>query len=119
MTATVPTIISDEMRRCIDNCLSCHAVCEATLSYCLAHDGAHADRDGVLLLLDCAEICRTSAGFLLRGSRLHPQTCRACATICGACADWCESVSRDPVMKQSATTCRECAQSCTEMAAMG
>ena len=90
MTATVPTIISDEMRRCIDNCLSCHAVCEATLSYCLAHDGAHADRNGVLLLLDCAEICRTSAGFLLRGSGLHAETCRACARVCGACADWCD-----------------------------
>lgn len=116
MTITAAATISTEMRSCIDNCLNCHAVCEATLGYCLAHNGVSGDRNGALMLLDCAEICRTSAGFLLRGSELHRHTCRACATICAACAEWCEQQPRDPVMKQCAATCRECAASCTEMA---
>ena len=30
----------------------------------------------VRLLLDCAEICRTSADFMIRGSELHPHICR-------------------------------------------
>jgi hypothetical protein len=59
MTGVATSIISAEMRRCIDNCLNCHAVCEATFSYSLAHNGAHADRTGVLVILDCADICRT------------------------------------------------------------
>jgi len=110
------TVISAEMRRCIDNCLNCHAVCEATLSYCLAHDGAFTDRTGVLMLLDCADICRTSAGFLLRGSELHRHTCAACSKVCTACADWCNRLQRDAVMRQCAITCQECASSCEEMA---
>lgn len=118
MTGAATTVISSEMQRCIDNCLSCHATCEATLSYCLARDGILADRTHMLLLLDCAEICATSAGFLLRSSSLHRYTCRACAAICGACADWCDRLQRDAVMKQCATTCRECAASCEEMAGM-
>jgi hypothetical protein len=116
MTGIATTIISAEMRRCIDNCLNCHAVCEATLSYSLAHNGAHADRADVLVILDCADICRTSAGFLLRGSELHRHTCQVCATVCSACADWCEQMPRDAVMRQCAATCRECAESCAEMA---
>jgi hypothetical protein len=116
MTATAARSISNEMRHCIDTCLNCHAVCEATLSYGLAHHGSYADRHDVLVLLDCADICRTSAAFLLRGSNLHLHTCQACATICAACADWCEERPHDPVMRQCATTCRECAESCLEMA---
>lgn len=116
MTGIATSIISDEMRRCIDNCINCHAVCEATLGYSLARNGAHAGQPGILVLLDCADICRTSAGFLLRGSALHRHTCQACATICRACADWCQHLLRDPVMKQCAETCRECAASCQEMA---
>jgi hypothetical protein len=112
------TEINAEMRRCIDSCLNCHATCEATLSYCMARDGAYADRTRMLILLDCAEICRTSAGFLLRGSALHLQTCATCAEICTECADWCNRLQRDSVMKQCAATCRECAQSCEEMAKM-
>jgi len=107
--------ISAGMRQCIDECLDCHATCEATFTYCMAREGTHADRTRMLILLDCAEICSTSAGFLLRGSERHHQTCETCANVCQQCADWCERLALDPVMKQCAATCRQCAKSCEEM----
>jgi hypothetical protein len=69
-------------------------------------------------LLDCAEICQTSANFMLRGSELHSRTCWACAEICERCARDCERLSDDAYMRACAEACRRCANSCKHMAAM-
>ena len=53
--------ISREMQECIEECLRCHGICLQTVSHCLELGGKHADPDHIGLLLDCAEICRTSA----------------------------------------------------------
>jgi hypothetical protein len=70
----------------------------------------------VRLLLDCAEICRTSADFMIRGSELHPHICRACAAVCARCADECDAMGEDPYMAACSEICRRCALSCAEMA---
>ena len=45
-------------------------------------------RNGVIVLLDCAEICQTSANFMLRGSPLHTNTCAACAIVSSSLKTW-------------------------------
>ena len=105
------------MRECADTCQECRAVCLETVAYCLEKGGKHAQANHVRLLLDCAEICATSAGFLLRGSDLHGRTCAACAEVCEACARSCDAMGDDPRMKRCAEVCRRCAQSCRSMAA--
>jgi hypothetical protein len=68
MTHQSSTGTSSEMQQCIDECTRCHNVCLATVSHFLELGGKHADPAHIGLLLDCAEICQTSANFMLRGA---------------------------------------------------
>ena len=108
--------MSANMQDCINECLSCHSVCLETVAYCLEQGGKHAAADHVRLLLDCAEICQTSANFMLRGSGLHTRTCAACAEVCEQCAASCERMAGDAQMTVCAEACRRCAESCRRMA---
>lgn len=110
--------MAGEMQECINACLQCHSVCLLTAQHCLELGGKHADPSHITLLLDCAEICRTSANFMLRGSALRDRTCAVCAEVCRACAESCERMgSGDRQMRQCAESCRRCEQSCERMAA--
>lgn len=108
--------ISAEMRRCIANCQECHNVCLETVTHCLRKGGAHAEASHIRLLLDCIEICQTSANFMLRGSPLHRHTCGACVQVCEECARDCERLGDDEMMRRCAEVCRRCAESCRQMA---
>ena len=108
--------MSQEMRECIDNCLRCHAVCVETIAHCLAMGGEHAAPDHIRMMQDCAQICATSADFMLRMSDFHGETCGVCATICEACADDCERLADGAdFMQACADECRRCAESCRRM----
>jgi hypothetical protein len=104
----------EDLRRCIDACTTCHRACMAALQDVLNIAEGEA-RDHARLLMDCAQICSTSADFMLRGSPLHHQTCGACAAVCRACEKACEAMG--PSMKACAEACRVCAESCESMAA--
>src|SRR4051812_38223307 len=96
----------DAMLLCIQECLDCHRACLQTLVYCTRRGGPHADPDHLRLMMDCAQICQTSADFMLRQSPLHAHTCRACAEVCQACADDCDRMAAaDLRMKACADTC--------------
>ena len=105
-----------EMQACIDECQSCATICAQTLAHCLEKGGAHAEATHIVGLVDCAEICRTSASFLLRGSHHHTATCRACAEVCRACEESCRKMGNDAMMQRCADACRRCAESCEKMA---
>jgi hypothetical protein len=105
-----------DMETCIRNCLDCHRTCLETISHCLKKGGRHAEPAHIGLLIDCAQICITSADFMIRGSDYHKATCGACATLCEACAKDCESMADDAAMKRCAETCRRCAESCRQVA---
>ena len=107
---------SSEMKRCREKCHSCHDICVETALHCLEQEPRRTDAAHIRLLLDCAQICRTSGDFLLRGSSLHERTCAVCAEICIRCAEACDQIVDDPVLRQCAETCRRCADSCAEMA---
>lgn len=111
--------VSEEMQQCIDNCLECQSICLQTVTHCLQKGGKHAEANHIRTLLDCAEICATSAGFMLRGSDLHARTCAVCAEVCERCAVSCEAMADDAMMKECAEICRRCAESCREMAGPG
>jgi hypothetical protein len=106
-------LVNDDLRQCIQNCLDCHGICEATTQMCLSMGGPHAEPDHIRLMKDCAEICQTSANFMLRCSDLHPLTCGVCAQICQKCANDCDRLGES--MKECADACRRCAESCREM----
>jgi hypothetical protein len=103
------------MQSCIEECLNCHRVCVETTAHCLKKGGKHAAPEHIRTMLDCVQICATSADFMLRGSDLHIHTCAACAAVCEVCAKSCEQMADDDVMKRCVETCRRCAESCREM----
>ena len=105
-----------DLEDCITNCLDCHSVCLSMVNHCLSKGGKHANPEHVRLLQDCAQICMTSADFMLRGSPMHSSTCGLCAEICRRCADDCAKMADDETMVLCAETCRRCAASCAEMA---
>jgi hypothetical protein len=118
MDGKTHSMVDERMRTCIEECQNCHSVCTETVTHCLQMGGDHAEPNHIRLLLDCAEICQTSANFMLRMSDLHGETCGVCAIVCERCAEDCERFGDDEMMKQCAEACRSCAQSCREMAGM-
>jgi hypothetical protein len=107
--------VNAEMKSCIEECLRCYQICLSTaMGHCLEAGGEHTEAKHFSLMMACAEICRTSAHFMLIGSDLHKRTCRICGEICEQCAADCERIGE---MKECMDTCRCCAESCKKMAA--
>ena len=113
-----PMKSSDPMKACIQLCWDCRNTCQDTLfNHCLSMGGVHAAQAHVRLMTDCIQICQAAADFMVRGSALHTEVCRACAAICRACADSCARIG-DAHMQACADRCRKCAESCEAMARM-
>ena len=107
---------SSSMEECIDRCQICQEACLSTVTHCLQTGGRHAAPEHIQLLLACAEICDTSARFMLLESEFHGRTCEVCSEVCDACAESCEAMGDDEVMEQCADVCRRCAEVCRAMA---
>ncbi len=105
----------DEMKNCAKTCFDCESICLETITHCLSKGGKHAEASHIQLLINCAEICQTSAKFLLSGSNLHSEICSVCAIACNACADSCDQFGDDAQMRACAEACRRCAESCGGM----
>ena len=106
---------SEDMTRCIALCMSCYQTCLGTaMNRCLETGGKHVEPKHFRLMMACAEICRTSAHFMLINTPHHRHTCGECAEICTECAEDCERIGG---MDQCVAMCRSCAESCRAMAA--
>jgi hypothetical protein len=104
---------SSMMRDAIKACLDCHSMCVQTaMNFCLERGGRHVEQGHFRLMLNCAELCQTSANFMLSGSPLHGRVCAVCAEACDACAKSCEQVGE---MRECVEECRRCAKSCRTM----
>lgn len=98
---------------CIEACNLCHAKCLHTaMVHCLNTGGKHVKAEHFRLMLNCAEVCQTSANLMLSGSAFHMKFCELCADICEACAKSCEAIGQ---MEDCVKTCRACAESCRKM----
>ncbi len=104
-----------DMGACVEACLRCHATCLGTaMHHCLEAGGKHLEPAHFRLMMACAEICRTSAAFMLIGTDHHRHTCSECAEVCEECALSCEQVGD---MDDCVQECRRCAEQCRKMAA--
>jgi hypothetical protein len=105
--------ITPDMRKCIEACQRCHNVClQTAISHCLEIGGKHVEPAHFRLMTDCAEICQTTANFMLRGSHFYDQSCQLCAAICDACAHSCEQIGG---MADCVHACQRCAEICRHM----
>jgi hypothetical protein len=105
--------LSQDMQNCIDECLQCYQTCtREAMNHCLETGGKHVEPNHFRLMMNCAEMCRTAADFMLSGSALHVRVCAVCADVCDACAENCEQIGD---MDDCAQACRRCAQTCRQM----
>jgi len=112
--------ISKEMQECIDDCLSCHVICEQTSQHCLDMGGEHASSEHQATMRDCIQLCALCADFMIRNSPVHIASCSTCATACERCEKECRQMADgDETMLQCADACRRCAHSCRTMAGGG
>lgn len=102
------------MDACAKQCETCSAKCTTALKH-VEEQSKGKQTELSKVLADCTQICKTSEGFLKRGSQFHPKTCGVCSTICAKCAELCEK-SNDKALKDCAQECRKCEASCKKMA---
>lgn len=99
--------LSPEIQRCIEVCKQGHDIfLQTVLTHCLQVGGKHVEEAHFRLMINCAEICQTSANFMLRNSLVHEAVCVACAEVCDACTESCECIGD---MDDCAQRCRRCA----------
>jgi hypothetical protein len=102
------------MQACIEACSHCHQIClQTAMNHCLEAGGKHVEAEHFRLMMNCAEICQTSANSQLSSSPFHSRVCEVCADVCEACAVNCEKIGG---MDECIKACRACAESCRKMA---
>lgn len=112
--------MNEEMKRCIQLCQECHVRCIQIIGHCLQLGGRLATPEHLRLLMDCAQMCTTTADFMARQSSVHDRACSLCSELCRQCASNCDRVAGDDqIVKQCAELCRSCADSCDRMASKG
>ncbi|MGE0172553.1 MAG: four-helix bundle copper-binding protein [Oligoflexales bacterium] len=107
--------LTKEMRECIKACLDASTACTDQVVHCLGEGGKHAEARHIQLLLDCADICETSANFMSRHSDRHSDVCGICSDVCWDTAESCRGIE-DETMIQCAQICERCAELCEKMA---
>ncbi len=112
MQDTGDSMIQVEMQECIQDCLDCHRVCMDTAESYRQAGNDQAQMQHITMLLDCAEMCLTTAHFMQHNSPLYGYICQACAQVSTHCAGECD-LKGDT---DTANACRKCAWSCGQMA---
>ncbi|GAA0907458.1 four-helix bundle copper-binding protein [Streptomyces thermoalcalitolerans] len=109
------TPMSKEMQDCVQACMSCHTVCEETMSSCMQM-GGQTQMQIMRALMDCSEMTRMCADMMMRRSPLAAEMCAMCAKACDMAAEACMSMPDDKMMTRCAEECRRCAEMCRTMA---
>ncbi|MCW3090947.1 MAG: hypothetical protein JWP81_2016 [Ferruginibacter sp.] len=102
----------------IDALNNCAVECSHCAMACLEEEDVKMLTNCIRLDLDCAEICRTTATLLSRGSEHGNHLLKECAEVCKKCADECEKHRHMEHCEVCAEVCYKCAQECMDMQAI-
>jgi hypothetical protein len=98
---------------CMDSCTQCHqTLMHTAMQYCLPAGGSHLEAEHFRLMLNCAEMCQTTANFQLSDSQFCKQLALLNAQICEKCAVSCEQIGD---MEDCVQACRQCAECCRRL----
>ncbi|MBS8241530.1 four-helix bundle copper-binding protein [Marinobacter lipolyticus] len=106
----------DVLNACIAACSRCAATCDYCSVACLEEDNVKEMVRCIRLDVDCANVCRLTAGALARESECLSTMARACAEVCQACGDECGKHDHTHC-QDCARACKECAELCRDIAA--
>ena len=107
-SAASPLMMAEEVEECITACVACQAICLQTVFYCLKIGGARASADHVRMLLDCAEMCRSTVHFMFAGSAFQSRVCALCSEVCKRCEASCRAMGEAQDLR-CAEACHCCA----------
>ena len=100
----------------IDALYACAAVCDYCAAACLNEDDVNSLTPCVGLDMDCAEICRTTATLLARGSEHGEHMLKECIEVCEKCAAECDKhAAHMDHCRRCAEACRKCVAVCREL----
>jgi hypothetical protein len=99
-------VVIETLNRCAIECSHCAMAC-------LDEEDVKMLAQCIRLDLDCAEVCRTAASLLSRGSEHGEHLLKECVEICNACAEECEKHSHMEHCRRCAEECRLCADECS------
>jgi hypothetical protein len=106
---------TQDMKAGMEGCIECHRICfELAMNHCLETGGEHIEPAHFRLMINCAELCRTSSNFVLAGPDLDKLTYGLCAEVCRRYADDCQQLD---AMEECAAACRRCAEMFERMVA--
>lgn len=101
----------------IQACNYCADACDFCASACLAEDNVKMMARCIALDIDCAAICRLTAGAIARGSEIAPDICRVCAEACRRCSEECRKHDVEHC-QECADACEACAEECDKIASV-
>lgn len=109
--------LTEDIRRCVQACMECAALCHQTVMHCLEMGGRHAQPLHIRHLLDCAELNQSHASILLRGGR-RDHLVQSMIEIASDCAASCDQFVDDVDMRDCAASCRRCVEACRPLLGM-
>ncbi|MFF3466982.1 four-helix bundle copper-binding protein [Streptomyces sp. NPDC001984] len=107
--------MSKEMQDAVQASMTCHTMCEETMSACMSM-GGQPQMQIMRALMDCSDTTRMCSDMMMRRSPMSAEMCTLCAKVCDMCAEACMSVPDDPQLMRCAEACRHCAEMCRAMA---
>jgi hypothetical protein len=112
----------EAMARCIEECIACGQACIAYADACLSEGMVGELAKCIRTDMDCADICNATASILSRhtgyDANITRAVLRACATVCKACGDECDShADMHGHCRVCAEACRRCEQACNDLLA--
>jgi hypothetical protein len=90
-----------------EQCAACHRSCVRAYAVAVHAGGLRAESPHLQALLDCAELCRLTAEFFLRGSALSEPLAQVCAAAAARCGEDCERFPATPELVACASACWE------------
>jgi hypothetical protein len=110
-------ILDHPYNSCIEACNNCTVECEHCATECLKENDIKILSRCIALTRECAIVCDAAARLMSVGSENAALLCASCYEICTACAEECESDSKElTYCKSCAEACRICADECGKMA---
>jgi len=115
MTGETRLPSATDLRAAFLACLRAHEACEAAVAHTLRSDNRGVN-ERVGTLLDCADVCRTTARQIRHGSPLLRGTAGVAAELCERAAEACAALAAAPAMATYAEACRRGAACCRRLA---
>jgi hypothetical protein len=112
-----PSAASADKQSAVASALHCARTCyEMAMSQARQPGGKPLEVEHLALMLNCADLCETTARFLINDSPVQARVAGVCAEVCQECARHCERVND---MNECVDACRACAVDCGRLSSMG